>query len=271
MRRNPSQLMLGVFSLMCVLALAACGSSTPKLQQISILPTPATIDAGTTQAFQATGHYSDSSTQDVSSSATWSSSDTSIATITSAGVATGVKAGTVTITATLSGISGTASLTVTQQLVSIDVTPHTVSIGIGAKQQYTATGTYQTGGPQDITGQVTWHSSDLTKAGIDTAGLATALVTGTTTITASLSGITSNSATLTVVPPTVVSIQITPATNPIAIGNATVYTAMEVLSDSTKRNPVGTVTWTAANCSPAAAAPKPAAASVVGTATNGKA
>jgi hypothetical protein len=83
------------------------------LQSVAVSPAPASVPAGLTQQFTATGHYSDNSTQTLTTSVTWSSSNTGIATINSSGLATGVvTGGPVTITAALSGISGTAQLTV---------------------------------------------------------------------------------------------------------------------------------------------------------------
>jgi hypothetical protein len=88
-------------------------STGPTLQTITVAPASAIIPVSSTQQFAATGHFSDGSTQDLTNTATWSSSDTTIATISSSGLATGVKAGgPVTIQASQSGISGTASLTV---------------------------------------------------------------------------------------------------------------------------------------------------------------
>ena len=89
-------------------------SATPPATLTSIALTPAspTITSGATQQFTATGTYSDSSTQNVTSLATWTSSSTGIATITTAGIATGVSAGSSTITATLSGIPRSTSLSV---------------------------------------------------------------------------------------------------------------------------------------------------------------
>ena len=51
-------------------------------------------------------------TQIITTSATWTSSDDTIATITSAGLATGVGSGSATITAASGSVSGTAALTV---------------------------------------------------------------------------------------------------------------------------------------------------------------
>ena len=67
-------------------------------------------------ALHATGTYSDNSTQDLTNTVSWSSSNSAIATVSnssgSQGLATGIAPGTVTITAVLVGIQGTATLTV---------------------------------------------------------------------------------------------------------------------------------------------------------------
>lgn len=85
------------------------------LTAISITPTSASMAVGASQQFVAMGHYSDGSISQISSYSMWSSSNTSVATVTSAGLATGVAAGTTAITATLAGItSAPVNLTVTQ-------------------------------------------------------------------------------------------------------------------------------------------------------------
>lgn len=86
----------------------------PTLQSISIAPSPANVAVGTTVAFTATGHYSDGSAQNLTSKVTWSSSVVSLATVSTTGVATGLASGgPVTISASFSGMKGTASLTIT--------------------------------------------------------------------------------------------------------------------------------------------------------------
>jgi hypothetical protein len=68
---------------------------------------------GATQQFTATGTYSDGSTANVTSNATWSSTDTFVASVSSAGLATGSGAGSTTVTATLNTVSGNVTATVT--------------------------------------------------------------------------------------------------------------------------------------------------------------
>ena len=88
------------------------GGSTVTLVAISLSPSSPSIQIGATQPFTATGALSDNTTQNITSTATWSSSNTGVATISSAGVAIGVAAGTTTIKAVSGPISGTTILTV---------------------------------------------------------------------------------------------------------------------------------------------------------------
>jgi trimeric autotransporter adhesin len=87
------------------------------LASISVSPLSPSIASGTTRQFTATGTYSDSSTQNLTAAATWSSSNTVVATISNAagsnGLATSVAAGSATIRAALGSVSGATALTVT--------------------------------------------------------------------------------------------------------------------------------------------------------------
>ncbi len=94
------------------------GSTSPVLTQnvqtvtaISVTPQNASLAVGATQQFTATGTFSDGSQGNITSSATWTSSDVTVAKISPAGIATGVAEGTATITAAVGTINGSASLT----------------------------------------------------------------------------------------------------------------------------------------------------------------
>jgi hypothetical protein len=95
------------------------GSHPPPATLVSISVTPAnpSLVRGSMQQFTATGAYSDNSVQNLTTAAHWSSSNTSVASISNAagsnGAATATAAGTATITATAGSISGTTNLTVT--------------------------------------------------------------------------------------------------------------------------------------------------------------
>src|SRR5579864_6408549 len=104
------------------------GSTAPPpvtLSSITVGPSNATVAAGLTQQFTATGVYSDGSQKDLSSTATWASSATATATVSSAGMATGVAAGMASISATSNGVTGRNTLTVgPPNLVSVVISPN---------------------------------------------------------------------------------------------------------------------------------------------------
>ncbi len=89
------------------------GGGNVTLESITVVPANSVVSVGNTKQFTATGTYSDSSTQNITSSVIWSSSDISKASINSTGLVTAVAAGVTTIRATSGDISGTVTLTVT--------------------------------------------------------------------------------------------------------------------------------------------------------------
>ena len=82
------------------------------LQSIAVTPANPTITAGGTLQFTATGTYSDNSTQNLTSLVTWASATPAVATITAAGLATGLAPGTSVVSASLPGFTGATLLTV---------------------------------------------------------------------------------------------------------------------------------------------------------------
>ena len=88
----------------------------PTLVAIAIAPADLSIANGRSVAFRATGIYSDSRTEDVTSSVNWSSSIPAIAAITTAGLAIAQQVGTTSFTvirAAIANISTSTFLTVT--------------------------------------------------------------------------------------------------------------------------------------------------------------
>jgi hypothetical protein len=200
-----------LLALLVLLPLSGCGggggsapNTGPTLISITIAPANTSIPAGTTQQFTATGHYSDSTTQNLTSLVTWSA--TGVATVSSSGLATaGTGNGSVSITATLGSVSGSTPLTVTggtgPTLTSITVTPASSSLNGGATQQFTATGTYSDNTTANITNLVSWSATGPATI-VASTGLATAVnIPGTATITATLGSISgSTPMTVTVAP-----------------------------------------------------------------------
>jgi trimeric autotransporter adhesin len=216
------------------------------LQSIAVTPANPSVAKGLTRQFTATGTYSDQSTQNLTSQVTWASATTAVATINTGGLATGVATGTSSISATLSGVTGSTVLTVTAAaLQSIAVTPANPSVAKGLTRQFTATGTYSDQSTQNLTSQVTWASAATSVATINTAGLATGVATGASTISATLSGVT-GSTVLTVTAAALQSITVTPANPTVAKGLTRQFTATGTFTDSSTQNLTSQVTWASA-------------------------
>jgi len=223
-----------------------------SLLTVTIIPASPALAAGTSQAFKATGTFSNNTTQDLTADMNWASSDTAVATVDASGVGTGISAGSATITATCKivdtcgsgSIAGSAALTVTAAtLTSITLTPRSAGIALGTTQQFTATGTYTDHSTQSLTTQVTWMSANAPVASLSAAGLAASLATGTSAITASFGSITSAPAILTVTPATLVSIQVTPANPSIGLGTTQQFTATGTYTDNSIQDITRLATW----------------------------
>jgi trimeric autotransporter adhesin len=221
------------------------------LVSIGVTPANPSIANGLTGQFIATGLYTDNSTQNLTASVAWTSSDPTVASISNAaashGLATSINPGSVTITAAIGSVSGSTSLIVTPAaLVSIALIPADPSIANGTKQQFAATGTYTDTSTHDVTGTVTWSSTDTTVATISNAsgsnGLASAIGQGTATITAVLGAI-SGSTGLTVTPAALVSIAVIPANSSVANGTSQQFAATGTYTDNSTQALTTSVTW----------------------------
>ena len=249
-----------IASMSGIVGMATVTVSVIPLVSIAVTPNPLTLPQNLTLLLKATATYGDQSTQDVTTSATWTVADSSVATVgnlgTAAGQVTGLKANSsTTVTATLSGKSGSATVNViAPTLTSITVTPATATISAGDTQAFTATGTYQgstTG--VDITTQVTWSSSNIAVAQVSNAagtnGVASGLTSpargNTVTITAALNGV-QGTATLTVTAPVLVAIMVRPATATIIVGDTQAYTVRGVYANGTTGALTG-VSWSSSS------------------------
>ena len=232
-------------------AAGVSGSSTltvsaPNLVSITVNPQTISLSLGTAQQFSATGSYSDGSIQDLTSTATWTSSSTA-APVSSAGLVTGAALGTATIQASSGSISNSANVSVTgPALIAVSVSPATAIIALGTTQQYQATGTYTDGSTQNLTNSATWYADPQTSASVSSAGLATATGQGSVTITAvygSFSGV----ASLTIGTPNLVSIAISPTTASIAPASQQQFIALASYSDGSTQDITSSASWSSSS------------------------
>lgn len=233
---------------------AILNASSTEILFINLTPGISNILNESTQQYTATAYYKSGITSPLTTGVTWTSSNTSIATIDSTGLATvHASSGTANITATYNSItSNLAFISATSSVVEfIIISPLTASINTGRSQQYTATATYYDGTVTPITTGATWVSSSPNIATIDDTGLASAgnSNTGSTAIYVTLDGVNSPDATLTVIPTLLYAITVTPSTSTILNGSSQQYTVTGYYSNGTHAPITTGITWTSSNTS----------------------
>lgn len=265
MKKHTSYLAAPLFYLALSTLLVVGSCSNKHFVSIAVTPQAASVaQIGQTTQFMATGTTNDSRTppEDLTSAVTWASSTPSVATVSSAGLATATGCGSTTITATDSGISGETTFTVTclttggnPILQSISLYPSSPSIPqIGQTTQFIALGAYAPASTNNVlTSVAAWASSDTAIATINSTGLASAISCGTTTITAVYQGVvgeTQLTVSCTVVQnPVLQSITLYPSNPTIPqLGQTTQFIALAVYSPPSNNNVLTSVaTWASSN------------------------
>lgn len=242
-------------------------NSVTKETELEVSPSSASIYVGGTKSFTAklwtytysNGTLTGSTSEDVTASATWSSSSTSVATV-SKGTATGKAAGTATISASYGGKSGSATLSVQDdEVTSVSISPSsTVSLWVGESQTFTVTVTYRSGATSD---SATLSSSDRNVVSVS-GSTATAQRTGTATVTATAG---TKSASCTV---RVNDVVMDPDTAEIAVGGSQAFRVKVSRYDGSSVDVTSSATsWTSSSTSVATVSSGTATGKGAGTAT----
>src|SRR5260370_33280476 len=113
-RCSVRELLLSCLILCLGSSLIGCAAN--GLDSVQVTPATQALTVGQTAQFTATGTFGNAkspSTQNITSTVTWTSSVPSVATITASGIATAVRPGTTTITANAAAFNGPASSSAT--------------------------------------------------------------------------------------------------------------------------------------------------------------
>jgi Bacterial Ig-like domain (group 2)/Divergent InlB B-repeat domain len=240
----------------------------PCVAAVEVQPGDAPIMIGGMQQFSAWAYFYDGSSEDVTSLASWNSSNGDVAGIDNVGLANGVGVGTSDVQATYDGVTSdpvtvTVNAYVPNTLVSLEVRPDNATIQAGDSQQLTAWAEYNDGTEVDVTDQVSWDSSNEDVAGIDNTGLANGVGVGTVDITATLLGESGDAvlsvtapapivevppANATVVPvaaaePTVLEVVVEPDSASVVAGGTKQLKATANYSDGTTADVTSTASW----------------------------
>ena len=180
-----------------------CDVTVEGVTSVAVSPTTASIPVGAIAHLQLIATLTDSTTQNITDAAIWTSASPAVAPAgdvsNTHGSVFGVAQGTSLIGAFFEPQISSAVVTVTNATLSsltLTAQPAAPNIPVNGSQAYKLTANYSDGTTQVVTSQAVWTSSDPTVA-IVSSGFATPASTGTTTITASFGGM-QKSATLTV-------------------------------------------------------------------------
>ncbi|MCC6243727.1 MAG: Ig-like domain-containing protein, partial [Gemmatimonadaceae bacterium] len=196
---------------------AAVGITVLRVPVASVALSPARDTIVLGQSTQLTAVPRDSAGAALDDLVTFTSSASSIATVSSSGLVVGVAAGSVTITASAGGRQATSIVLVQPRPVgAVIVSPSQSSLTIGQTVQLNvqitdANGNLLSGRP------VAYASSNANVASVTSGGLVRAVATGSATITITSEGKT-GTATVIVSPSPIATLVVTPATSTRVIG-----------------------------------------------------
>jgi uncharacterized protein YjdB len=215
----------------------------PTFLNLSVGSQRANVPLGESDAMTATGNFSDGTTQDFTTSATWQVSPSTIASIDSQGRVKTVGKGVAKISATYQGMSGSAAITVgSAALLSIAVAGHQSSLPVGESESLTATGTFSDGTMQTLTQLVDWSSSQSAIATVSASGSVLAKSVGASTLSATAGSVTGTTG-LAVTAAVPVSLSISPASSSVILANSTQLSATATYSDASTKDWTSTVAW----------------------------
>jgi uncharacterized protein YjdB len=205
---------------------------------ITVSPSSTSLSPGGTQQLTATIIPANASYPAV----TWSSDNSSVATVNSSGLVTAIASGTVVITAaTTNGLTATSGITVAAVPVTgVSVNPSSANLAAGESVTLSAVIV-----PANASNKnVSWSSSNPAVANVDASGVVTGISEGVADITATTTdgGLTA-SCEVTVYNVAVSGVTVSPATATLSLGSTTTLSATVLPANATNK----TVTWSSSS------------------------
>lgn len=214
---------------------------TVKLTSIKIIADKTVVYVGSTLELNVITYPTDATDKSI----TWSSSNDSVATVSNNGVVTGIKSGSVTITATSSnGKESTIKIAVLDakdEISSIRINTNGTSLKIGDSITLVATISPSYSKDQSVT----WSSSDSSVATVTNDGVVTAKKLGTAIITATSSNGKQSKCTIKVVERSVeiTSLKLTKSTAEVRAGEKVELNTIITPNNATNQK----ITWTSSD------------------------
>ena len=196
---------------------------TYALTQIRLDSASIQMRRGQTAPLRVQGSYADNTAADLTESAEWTSSNTSVAEA-MGGTVIGRGVGNCTLTATVGSLTAQASVQVNKPLLQeLQISPANATLLEGGRLTYQATGIFEDG-TQEAVSDVAWSSNPASVASISPQGEASALTPGSSLIQASRDGLTSNTTLTVAVNETLTNLQLSPAQIQVPKGMLFSYT-----------------------------------------------
>lgn len=203
-----------------------------ELVQIRVQPSELELRRGQSQELRIEGTYADQTLSDVTESAQWTSSNTSVAEV-NAGRLFAQGIGNCTITSSVGNFNAQATVRVLPPLLqSLQVAPVNATLLEGGQLTYQAQGQFEDNSQESLS-NVTWSSNAPGVATISEAGLAQAKAPGDCLIQASIQGITGNTTLTVAVNETLVNLKLTPTTLSLPRGMTAEYRATASYANGT--------------------------------------
>lgn len=220
-----------------------------EIQYIDIIAPITAIDAGVKSSYQLTAisHYATGFSEDITHKVTWSSSNSSIATISDRGVLKAVSNGSITIRAEKNGRIGSVSLNiinVEKKMISFEIIPKNFVLPWQdgySTLRYKAIAVMENGEMIDVSYSTTWESTFPITAPITPDGLALSKTKGTTTIKASYGGF--NAETSLTIGANLTNVEIVPQNIKLRVGEFIKLEAIAHFSDYPSQNITNYANW----------------------------
>lgn len=240
-----------ILTVLGTLLWVSCGDDS-KITSVVVSGPATSMPSGKTIQLTATAMYSNKKTVPATA-ATWSSSDSTTASVDTTGLVKGLKAGTVTITANYKNANGTIGITVTAAVLdSFTTSATTVSLAQGLTQTVTLSGTMSDGtaAGSSTLSSCTWTSSNTSAASLSVSTGASSTVNsvgqGSSTVTVTCGAI-QHQITVTVTAPVATALAVSPTNPSIAVGATQQFAAKATMTDGSTLDMTATATWTSSN------------------------
>ncbi len=227
---------------------AALKVNAAILDRIEINAFNSSLAKGTKQLISVSGYFSDNSIQDITHQVSWQVENNTIIQVDTDDVfVTAINVGFSDLTVSLSGVSASANVEVTDAVLSsIEIQPTNSAIAAGYQQFFSATGIFSDQSTQDLTQLVSWYSANQQLVDIDNRknfkGIATGFEPGVAEISAKYQQL-SVQTRFHVTDAVLLNIEVEPAGLNVVHGLQQQFTATAFYSDGSQKQVTDQVQW----------------------------